>query len=119
MLTTLSHRFLLGTSALAVVLMASPYGTHATGTEAGRDAGGAVLRTSQRIDGRVASAGVAGACCQADGTCTLTTAAACGGVGGGFLGEGTVCLNDGDGDGRDDACPCVLASDCNDGNVCT
>jgi len=50
-----------------------------------------------------------GACCYPEpGTflelCTVTTQAGCDALGGTFLGIGTICLGDSDGDGSDDAC---------------
>ena len=45
-----------------------------------------------------------GACCELDGSCSATTETFCGNLGGVYLGDGTVCSGDGDGDGYDDSC---------------
>ena len=47
---------------------------------------------------------VDGACCMVDGSCQVTSEANCLSLGGTFLGEGSTCLGDGDGDGYDDSC---------------
>jgi hypothetical protein len=50
-----------------------------------------------------------GACCHEDGTCTQETQASCQAVPTNvYLGDGSVCLGDGDGNGVDDACEQVV-----------
>lgn len=45
-----------------------------------------------------------GACCLPSGACSTTTEINCLSMGGTYLGDGTACLGDGNGDGTDDAC---------------
>jgi len=45
-----------------------------------------------------------GACCRIDGTCAQASPQECTSIGNTYLGDDTVCLGDGDGNGVDDAC---------------
>lgn len=45
-----------------------------------------------------------GACCFADGSCNVLSALDCGNQGGTYMGDGTLCLGDNDGNNIDDAC---------------
>jgi len=56
------------------------------------------------VDDACGSAIVRGACCSPDGLCAVMTPIGCETSGGLYLGNGTVCLGDNDGDGFDDAC---------------
>lgn len=76
-------------------------------------------RLSTQSSERLAFGGQQGACCAGDGSCSITTSLDCTSNDGAYLGDGTACSGDVDGDGRDDACPCTLAADCDDGTVCT
>lgn len=49
----------------------------------------------------------AGACCQPSGACAVTIEANCLSMGGTYLGDGSVCLGDANGNGADDACEAV------------
>lgn len=52
-----------------------------------------------------------GGCCQASGTvCSIGSSVDCAQLGGSYQGGGTVCLGDGDGNGLDDLCGCLLAA---------
>ena len=56
------------------------------------------------VDDACGASTVRGACCLPNGTCAVLTQSKCLSGGGLYLGDGSVCLGDNDGDGRDDAC---------------
>lgn len=60
-----------------------------------------------------------GACCYLDGTCANMTFTECIGSGGNYLGDGTACSGDGDGDGFDDTCEQSMGACCYEDGVCT
>lgn len=60
-----------------------------------------------------------GACCFPTGTCADLTEPDCNTQGGIFLGIGSVCLGDGNGNGIDDACEQVLGACCWPNGQCT
>ncbi len=57
-----------------------------------------------------------GVCCFADGTCEILTEPRCRLFGGVYIGDGTVCLGDSDGNGFDDACE--VQACCFDNGTC-
>ncbi len=59
------------------------------------------------VIGLPASVYAQGACCQADGSCQFVLSADCDAAGGEYIGDGSACMGDANGDARDDACPCV------------
>ncbi|MEW5795739.1 MAG: hypothetical protein AB1772_05200 [Candidatus Zixiibacteriota bacterium] len=63
-------------------------------------------RTSLDLAFVVTGSAPTGACCYPNGSCAVVTQAACvgGPAGGTYLGDGTVCLGDANGNGVDDAC---------------
>lgn len=53
-----------------------------------------------------------GACCYPDGSCGTATAANCTQAGGTYLGDGTTCFGDSNGNGMDDACEALDVVHC-------
>ncbi|MEW5795209.1 MAG: hypothetical protein AB1772_02500 [Candidatus Zixiibacteriota bacterium] len=73
------------------------------------------------VDDACGSALVRGACCLPNGTCMVTLQSLCQAAGGLYLGNGSVCLGDSDGDGFDDACeqPTKRGACCWSDGTCT
>jgi hypothetical protein len=62
------------------------------------------------VDDACGSTVLTGACCGPNGNCFTATSADCMAQGGTYLGDGSVCLGDNNGDGIDDACGSAVLS---------